>query len=266
MSGLEPQAVVHQDHVHAAGMVAEARDEEVAADGVLGLAVGARARLAARRVEVKALRVDGRGHVARTLDGAVQVAADLVHPHDEEHVARALRDGAHAVGVAVDVDDHAVVRDGVRARHEHVRVVGREHGRALVLHLVAVDEVVVSGGQGIGQADLARAGAPAHGDGRALADERERLLQRLLPGCRVLRLDVPPGKPLDDGLGQELVALGEVLIHTLPLTRAARNEGAPRFSPVTILRARRTARQRKQSRRPARRTPRSGGCARQEEC
>ena len=194
-------------------MAGEAGDQELAADGVGGLAVHAGAGLGAGGGEAEALGVGGSGHIARPLHGAVHIVADLVNAHDQNDLLRPVGDGGDPVGVAVDVHQHAVLGDGVGAGEEHVRVIGQQHGRPLVLVGVPVDELVVALLQRVHQADLVNADAAAHGGGAALRNQLQRQPERLLPALGVVAGHVAGLEPFDDLLRQQRVAFYHVCIH-----------------------------------------------------
>ena len=111
----ESKGIVHQNHVDPAGVPAEPGDQELAADGVRALAVHAFAGLCAGGGKTETLGIGGRGHIAGALHGAVQVTADLIHAHDEEHLLRPLADGGDTVGVPVDIDEDPVIPSSVMA-------------------------------------------------------------------------------------------------------------------------------------------------------
>ena len=75
------------------------------------------------------------------------------------HVVRAPGDGSDAVAAAVDVDDDAVLGDGIGTGEEVVHVHGVEIALALLLvgdGLVTVDDLVVAAvNELLGQAHLA---------------------------------------------------------------------------------------------------------------
>ena len=86
------------------GMLGIARDQELAADGVGGLAVHAGSCLGAGRIETESLRVDRRRHISCSLHRTVYIITDLVHACDHDDFAGALCKGGNAVRVAVDID------------------------------------------------------------------------------------------------------------------------------------------------------------------
>ena len=70
--------------MNSSGMLGIARDQELAADGVGGLAVHAGTRLGAGCVETESLRVDRRRHISCSLHRTVYIITDLVHACDHD--------------------------------------------------------------------------------------------------------------------------------------------------------------------------------------
>ena len=109
----EPEAVVDEYHVYAAGMSREPGDQELAADGIGRLAVCAGTCFAARSTEPETLSVYRRSNVSGALHGCIQIAADLIHSHYKQHMFRSESYRCHAVCITVDVDDNAVICHGI---------------------------------------------------------------------------------------------------------------------------------------------------------
>ena len=103
-----------------------AGEVDVVADALRRVAVVAHAVQAAGRVAAQAGRVDGCGGVARSCQGGLDGGGYLVQPDDVEHVVGSPSDGSHAVAAAVDVDDHAVLGDGVGTGEEVIHIHGVE--------------------------------------------------------------------------------------------------------------------------------------------
>ena len=99
-----------------------AGEVDVVADALRRVAVVARAVDLAGRVAAQAGGVDGGSDVAGTLQGGLHAGSHLVHPDDVDHVVRAPGDGCHTVAAAIDVDDDAILCDGVGAGEEVVHV------------------------------------------------------------------------------------------------------------------------------------------------
>ena len=168
-------------------MARETRDQELAADGVGGLAVETGTRLRTGRIQAETLGVHRRRHVSRALHRVIDIAADLIHAHDKKHMRRALCNSRHTVAVAVDVDEDAVLRHRIHAAQEIIRVVRQEHRLSLILIRVAVDKVIVAVLQRLGQTDGMHAHGAAHGNRRTLRNQGQCFCQGLF-----LRLDKEP--------------------------------------------------------------------------
>ena len=126
---------------------AVAGEVDVVADALRAVAVVAHAVEFAGGVATQAGRVDGRGDVAGSGQGSLDSGGYLVQPNHVNHVVRAPGDGSDAVAAAVDVDDDAVLGDGIGTGEEVVHVHGVEVALALLLvgdGLVTVDDLVVA--------------------------------------------------------------------------------------------------------------------------
>ena len=179
-----------------------AGEVDVVADALRRVAVVAHTVDLAWRVAAQAGRVDGRCRVAGAVKCRFHTGGHLVHADDVDHVVRPPGDGGHAVAAAVDVDDDAVLGDGVGAGEEVVGVHRVEVALARLLGclgLVAVDDVVVAAvDQVLGQTHLADGLRPAPTDAAACGNERLDELDGL--GCRgtVVSVEVAALQVLDD--------------------------------------------------------------------
>ena len=151
--------LAEEDDGVAVGREAVAGEVDVVADALRAVAVVAHAVKPAGGVATQACRVDGRGDVAGARQGGLDGGSDLVQPDDVNHVVRSPSDGCDAVAAAVDVDDDAVLGDGVGAGEEVVHVHRVEVALTLPLvgdGLVAVDDLVIATvNQALGQTHLA---------------------------------------------------------------------------------------------------------------
>ena len=199
-----------------AGVLGIACDQELATDCVGGFAVHAGACFGTRRVEAESLCVDGRCHISRSLHRTVHVVADFVHAGDHDDLAGALCQSRDAVRIAVDVDQNAVLCDRVGAHQEYVCIVCKKHGRALILHLISVDEVVIALFQCFDKADLMDAHTAAHSHRAPFGNQTERLLHRFLLGLGVITRHVAGCKALDHLFGEKIISLGDIFVHIRP--------------------------------------------------
>ena len=136
-----------------------AGEVDVVADALGRVAVVAHAVDLARRVAAQSGRVDGRCRVAGTLQGRLDTGSHFVHPDDVDDVVRTPGDSGDAVAAAVDIDDDAVVGDGIGAGEEIVGIHRIEVALARLLGrrgLVTIDDLVVTAvDEGTGEAHLA---------------------------------------------------------------------------------------------------------------
>ena len=128
-----------------------------------------------------------------------------------------MGNGGDTVGVAVDVHEHAVVRNGVAAGQEHVRVKGRTGCVVSVGEFAAVDEVIAARLERVHEPDLQRAHAAAHRDGAALRDQGEGDLKRLFSVGGVIAGHVARLQTPDDRLRQKRVSFYHIFIHNSSL-------------------------------------------------
>jgi len=131
----------------AVGRETVAGEVDVVADALRRVAVVAHAVDLAWRVAAQAGGVDGGSDVAGTLQGGLNAGSHLVHPDDVDHVVRPPGDSSDAVATAVDVDDHAVLGDGVGTGEEVIHIHGVEIALARLLGrrgFVPVDDLVVA--------------------------------------------------------------------------------------------------------------------------
>ena len=209
----ESERIVDENDVDATFVTRKPRNQKLTADRIRRLAVHAGAGLGARGGEPEPLRVDRRGDVARAFHGGVDVVRDLIHADDEEHVLRSVCDAGNAVGVAVDVDEHAVLGYGVCAGKEPVRIIGKKHRLARVFICAAVDEVVVSVLDRLDKTNFVRAHCAAHRDRAALGNQGKRDAFRLLAVLCIVTRHIARLKSLYDFLCKQFVALCDIRIH-----------------------------------------------------
>ncbi len=129
----------------AVGRETVAGEVDVVADALRAVAVVAYAVEAAGRVAAQASGVDGSGDVAGACQGRLDGGSHLVHADDVNHIVWAPGDGGDTVAAAVDVDDDAVLGDGVGAGEEEVHIHRIEVALTLLLvgdGLVTVDDLV----------------------------------------------------------------------------------------------------------------------------
>ena len=195
-------------------MPAEPGDQELTADGVRALAVHAFTGLRAGCGQAETLGVGRCGYVTGTFHSAVQIAADLVHADDEEHLLRSLADGGDPVRVSVNIDEDTVVRHGVGTGEEYIRVISGQHGGTFVFVGVPIDKVVVSGFQGIHKADFMGAHGTAHGDGTAFRDQGKGQFQRILLRGGIVSAHVTGFETFNHFLCEEFITFDNVRIHT----------------------------------------------------
>ena len=131
----------------AVGRETVAGEVDVVADALWTIAVVANAVKAARRVTAKTRGVDGRGGIAGACEGSLDGRRHLVHADDMDDVLGSPGNGGDAVAATVDVNDYAVLGDGIGAGEEVVHVHCIEVALALFLvgdRLVTVDDFVVA--------------------------------------------------------------------------------------------------------------------------
>ena len=110
---LESQLLIHQNYMDSVYMSGVSGDQELAADGILRLAVEAFSGFFAGSLDVESLGVDRCSHVSRTLHGIVDIGTYLVQTDDKYYLSRSLGNTGDTVGIAVDVDHNAVTGDGI---------------------------------------------------------------------------------------------------------------------------------------------------------
>ena len=88
-------------------------NQELAADGVGGFAIRTFARHFAGRFKRKTLRIGGGGDIPGAFHGTVQVGTDLLDSYNKNDLLRPLRNAGNTIGIAVDVDEDAVVGHGI---------------------------------------------------------------------------------------------------------------------------------------------------------
>ena len=129
----------------AVGRETVAGEVDVVADALRAVAVVANAVEAAGRVAAQARGVDGSSDAAGSCQGSLDGGSDLVHPDNVDDVVRTPGDGGDTVAASVDVDDDAVLCDGVGAGEEEVDIHRIEVALTLLLvgdGLVTVDDLV----------------------------------------------------------------------------------------------------------------------------
>ena len=90
-------------------------NQELAADGVGGFAIRTFARQFAGRFKRKTLCIGGGGDIPGAFHGTVQVGTDLLDSHNKNDLLRTLRNAGDTIGIAVDVDEDAVIGHGIDA-------------------------------------------------------------------------------------------------------------------------------------------------------
>ena len=191
-----------EDNGVAVGREAVAREVDVVADALRRVAVVTHAVEAARSVAAQTRRVDGSSGVAGTGQGGLEGRRHLVHPDEVDDVVRSPGDGCDTIAAAVDVDDDAVLGDGIGTGQEVVHVHRAEVTLTRLLGrfgLVAVDDLVLAAtDEVVGQTHLTDGLRAAPGDAAALGHER---LDKTdgLGGCgAVVGIEVAALQMLDD--------------------------------------------------------------------
>ena len=112
----------HEDDGVAVSWEAIAGEVDVVADALRAVAVVAHAVQPARRVAAQAGGVDGRGDVASAGKSGFDGGSYLVHADHVDHVVRPPSDGGNAVTTSVDIDDDAILGDGISAGKKVVHI------------------------------------------------------------------------------------------------------------------------------------------------
>ena len=136
-----------EDDGVAMGREAVAGEVDVVANALRGIAIVAHAVDAAWRVAAQPCRVDGSGRVAGSGKGGFDGWSHLVHSDDMNHVMRAPGDGGNAITATINVDDDAILGDGVGTGQEIVGIHCAEIALASLFGrngLVSVDDFVVA--------------------------------------------------------------------------------------------------------------------------
>ncbi len=190
------------------GRIAE--EVNVVTDGVGRVAVVADAIYLTGSMDVEAGRVDGGGGTADTGQSRLGGLRHFVQADDEYDLLGTPGDGSDAVAVAVDVDDDAVLGDGVGAGEIDV---GREGTQIHRLFLFGrLDKVAVQHFEGaalfqvVGDADVTDGHGAAPGDTAAIGDEVGHLVNRLLGGGTIVGGDVTVLQMTDERGSKPFVA------------------------------------------------------------
>ena len=197
-----------------------ARHHHVAAHAALGVAVRAGAGVLAGGVRMQAHGVRRAGHRMHALDARVHVGHHLVHARQHNHLLRPEQKARQAVRIAIDVDQLAVERDGVRAHKERV---GREmllvDGARLfrgLRHRTVEHAVVARLERGLHASFLERLGA-APGHGAAFRDQLADQLDGFSRGFAIMPLHAVAFELLDDGRRRCGECVGARIAHGIPL-------------------------------------------------
>ena len=193
----------------ASGGVAEEMD--VAADALGGVAVVAYAIHLARGLDVEAGGIDGRGGATGTGQGGLYRLGHLVEANDEDDLLGSPRDGGYTIAVAVDVDDDAILGNGVGTGEIDIGGEGAHiHLYFLIgiLHEVAIEHLKgASVAKGLGDAHVANGHRTAPGDAAAIGNQFGYLLHCLCCRGAIKGLHMAALEVLDHALGQPLVSL-----------------------------------------------------------
>ena len=201
--------LAHKDDGVAMCGEAVAREVDVVADALRGVAVVAHAIEAAGGVTSQAGGVDGGSDVAGSSKCCFDSGSNLVQSDDMYHVVRAPSDGGDAVAASVDVDDNAILGDGVSAGEEVVHIHSIEIALALLLggnRLIAVDDLIgATIDEFARQPHLADGLRAAPGDAAALGHDRLYELDGLSGSGAVVRREISAFQVLDDAPRQQFV-------------------------------------------------------------
>ena len=186
-----------------------AGEVDVVADALGAIAVVAHAVEAARGVAAQAGGIDGGSNVAGPSQSGLNRWGHLVHPDDMYHVVRSPGDGGDTVATAVDVDDDAILSDGIGTGEEEVHVHRVEIALALFLvgdGFVTVDDLVMAAADEFGrQPHLADGLRAAPGDTATLGHERLDKGYSLGCGGTVMCVEVAALQVLDDATREQFV-------------------------------------------------------------
>ena len=131
----------------AVGWETVAREVDVVANALRAVAVVAYAVETAGCVAAQACRVDGRCRVAGTGKSRLDGRCHLVHPNDVDYIVWSPSDSSNTVSSSVNIDDDAVLGDGIGAGEEIIHVHRIEIALACLfgcLCQVTVDNLVVA--------------------------------------------------------------------------------------------------------------------------
>ena len=186
-----------------------AGEVDVVADALRRVAVVAHAVEAAGRIAAQTCGVDGCGNVAGAGECGLYGRRHLVHTDDVDDIVRSPGDGGDTVAATVDVDDDAVLGDGVGAGEEIVHVHRVEVALAFLLvgdGLITVDDLVVAAlDELLGQAHFADGLRATPGDAAALGYERGNEFDGLGCGSTVVGVEVAALQVLDDAPCKQFV-------------------------------------------------------------
>ena len=182
----------------------------VVADGLGGVAVVAHAVLLTGGIDVEPCSIDGRGSTTGAGQGCLDGLCHLVQSDDEDDLLGTPGDGCHTVAVAVDVDDDAILGDGIGTGEIDINGEGPEiHGLLLFwrLHEIAVQHLKRSPTlQRSRNAEVADGHGTAPCHRTAVGNEFRYFLNGIAASGAIEALDVATMQILDDGLGQTFVS------------------------------------------------------------
>ena len=134
-----------EDDGVAMGRETVAGEVDVVADALRAVAVVAHAVEAAGRITAQTRRVDGSSDITGTSQGSLDGGCYLVQSDDVNHVMRSPSDSGNTVATSVNIDDDAILSDGIGAGEEVVHVHRIEVAFALFLigdGLVTVNDLI----------------------------------------------------------------------------------------------------------------------------
>lgn len=162
-------------------------------------------------LDVEASSIGGRcrrtGPHQRRLDSLCH----LVQADDEDYLCRTPGDGSHAVAIAVDIDNDAILRDGIGAAQIVVGTEGAAiHRQSFFGRRSRVAVYHIEGGatlEAFGDAEVTDGHGAAPRHTAPIVDESRHLLDGLVGGGAIVCCDVAALELADDGVGQSAVAL-----------------------------------------------------------
>lgn len=142
---LKTKAVIYKYYMYSVPVSRITCNKELAADGIRRLAVHALPGLRAGCRKSETLCIYGSRFISCTLQGRIHITGNLVHAYNQYQLLRTVCICRNTVCISVNIYQHAIICNGVRAAEKYVCRIGRSLRCRSVRSGISVTVIISAG-------------------------------------------------------------------------------------------------------------------------